>query len=146
MALNNYRKWNLNRVLCLTTIYIVWHVRFYIKCVIFPVRSRLHDRSFLWPIYTSSLTKASVCKKVARPCLGRMPLQGCGSQTGRQWLRQKVVLYVKLLRHPPVKGPVFPIISPSDSASHWSVAYYNGIVGNTRLGDSALILHMITYA
>ena len=35
-------------------------------------------------------------------------------------------------------------ISPSDSASHWSFAYYNGIVGNTSVADGALILHMIT--
>ena len=38
---------------------------------------------------------------------------------------------------------VFPI-SPSDSASHWSFAYYNGIVGNTSVADGALILYMIT--
>ena len=35
-------------------------------------------------------------------------------------------------------------ISPSDIASHWSFAYYNGIVGNTSVADGALILHMIT--
>ena len=35
-------------------------------------------------------------------------------------------------------------ISPSDSASHRSFAYYNRIVGNTSVADGALILHMIT--
>ena len=35
-------------------------------------------------------------------------------------------------------------ISPSDSASHWSFAYHNGIVGNTSVADGALILHTIT--
>ena len=35
-------------------------------------------------------------------------------------------------------------ISPSDSASHISFAYYNAIVGNTSAADGALILHMIT--
>ena len=37
-----------------------------------------------------------------------------------------------------------PAISPSDSAPHWSFAYYNGILGNTSVADGALILHMIT--
>ena len=36
------------------------------------------------------------------------------------------------------------LISPSDSASHWSFAYYNGILGNISVADGALILHMIT--
>ena len=35
-------------------------------------------------------------------------------------------------------------ISSSDSASRWSFAYYNGIVGNTSVADDALILHMIS--
>ena len=35
-------------------------------------------------------------------------------------------------------------ISPSNSASHSSFAYYNGIVGNTYVADGALILRMIT--
>ena len=35
-------------------------------------------------------------------------------------------------------------ISPPDSASHWSFAYYNGIVGNTSVADGASILHIIT--
>ena len=35
-------------------------------------------------------------------------------------------------------------ISPSDSTSHWSFAYYNGIVGNTSVAIGTLILHLIT--